>query len=306
MLGCIHLLFLSAGVDAIDSPRKDEPHQSWKADVSRRDSDAYPMTHRPRGWCLIVNNINFVAPDLPDRMGSEIDAKNLSKLFSDLGFNVKLVYDASVEKMKESVLDLAHTDHTNMDCLIVCLLSHGITGKIYGIDGELISLSELLSPFITSGNVRGLVGKPKLFFIQACRAPKRDEKPAKQTKDTARQPDSVGFEVITRGLTEETDQTATALEADSLIQESTMPLQADVLLSYSTLPGELSWRNEIRGSWFIDALVQVLEQYAASEDLVSMVIKVNNIVATKFGKDKHRTQIPAPLITLTKKLYLKA
>jgi len=35
------------------------------------------------------------------------------------------------------------TDHTDFDCLFVCLLSHGVNGKLYSTDGELISVDKI-------------------------------------------------------------------------------------------------------------------------------------------------------------------
>ena len=42
--------------------------------------EAYSITKRPCGVCLIINNVNFQGSDLPDRRGSDIDAGKVIKL----------------------------------------------------------------------------------------------------------------------------------------------------------------------------------------------------------------------------------
>lgn len=47
----------------------------------------YPMYSCPRGYALIINNQEFDDPDMyPYRKGAEVDAENLEKLYTQLGF----------------------------------------------------------------------------------------------------------------------------------------------------------------------------------------------------------------------------
>ena len=51
------------------------------------------------------------------------------------------------------------------------------------------------------------------------------------------------------------------------------------------LTGYYSWRNSVRGSWFIQALCDVLERYAGGQhpsDLLSMMTRVCRRVAYEF------------------------
>ena len=50
------------------------------------------MTKKVRGLCLIINLEKFDHPDHKDRDGSGVDAKNLKKLTSELGFEVSLKF----------------------------------------------------------------------------------------------------------------------------------------------------------------------------------------------------------------------
>ena len=39
--------------------------------------------------------------------------------------------------------DVADLDHSEFDCLMVAVLTHGINGKLYSTDGELIAVEEV-------------------------------------------------------------------------------------------------------------------------------------------------------------------
>lgn len=43
--------------------------------------------------------------------------------------------------------------------------------------------------------------------------------------------------------------------------------------------GFVSWREKSSGSWYVEMLDSVLEQYAHSEDLLSMLLRVNVLFA---------------------------
>ena len=76
-----------------------------------------------------------------------------------------------VRLMVQTALNI---DHTNYDCFVCCILSHGTTGHIYGADGNLVNISDLTGP-LKSVVCPTLAGKPKLFFIQACQG--REKQP---------------------------------------------------------------------------------------------------------------------------------
>lgn len=57
-------------------------------------------------------------------------------------------------------------DHTDNDCLVIAVLSHGEHGIIYAKDG-VYKPESLWTPF-TADKCQTLAGKPKLFFIQVC------------------------------------------------------------------------------------------------------------------------------------------
>ena len=76
-----------------------------------------------------------------------------------------------------------------------------------------------------------------------------------------------------------------------------------MLVAYSTVPGYVSWNNLAKGSWFVQAIADVFSDYAHTEDVVSMLIRVNNKVAREFESFNRKKQMPAPVIMLTKKVF---
>ncbi|MGH0127032.1 UNVERIFIED_CONTAM: hypothetical protein FKN15_030419 [Acipenser sinensis] len=62
-------------------------------------------------------------------------------------------------------------DHSNRDCFICCILSHGLKGAIEGTDGCSVPIREITSYF-TGSSCPSLKEKPKVFFIQACQGQK--------------------------------------------------------------------------------------------------------------------------------------
>ena len=59
---------------------------------------------------------------------------------------------------------MAEEDHSDADCFVCVILSHGEEGVVYGTDGK-VPLEKLLGYF-KGANCPTLAEKPKLFFIQ--------------------------------------------------------------------------------------------------------------------------------------------
>lgn len=256
----------------------------------------YPMGSKPHGWCLIVNNVDFEY--LQRRGGSDLDAEKLKGLFTQLQYKVKVLRNQTAKQLKETLHQFAKLpDHKTADSMVVCLLSHGLEGQIYGVDGVLMSIPDLLALF-NGYMAKDLVCKPKLFFMQACRGSDFDH--GADVTDGAH----IGDEVK---VTRTTEQLLTAAfptdKLEKFVEPETLPAEADMLVAYSTVPGYVSWSNLQKGSWFVQALVDVFGTYAQTEDVVSMLVRVNGKVAREFESSNRKKQIPAPVIMLTKKVF---
>ncbi|KAG8238069.1 hypothetical protein J437_LFUL016422 [Ladona fulva] len=75
-----------------------------------------------------------------------------------------------LEHLRSSMLShtVAAADYKDCDCLAVIIMTHGHNDTLYCIDDRTFTLKEVEEKFLP-GNCPELAGKPKLFFIQACR-----------------------------------------------------------------------------------------------------------------------------------------
>jgi len=63
------------------------------------------------------------------------------------------------------MLSESRKNHSNADCFVCVLLSHGDDGVIAGINGKFVKLQDLIG-VLKGDSCPSLSGKPKLFFIQ--------------------------------------------------------------------------------------------------------------------------------------------
>ncbi|XP_061549485.1 caspase-8 isoform X2 [Phycodurus eques] len=250
----------------------------------------YPMNHIPCGLCVIINNEEFLGRRLNKRGGTREDEKALESLFSRFGFSVIVHSNLTAEEIREKLRIIASRNFSEEDALVVCVLSHGEHGCVYGTDEEKVSLRELTQPF-TSGLARTLAGKPKLFFIQACQGG------GYQTGTLPSPPNP----------REGDEDRRSHFEADAgPIHAETVPSDADFLLGMATVPECKSFRNKYTGSIYIQELCRQLRRSAESsreEDILSTLTRVNREVSK--GVYLNYKQMPEPKYTLTKTLILK-
>ncbi|XP_073491442.1 caspase-7-like isoform X2 [Aquarana catesbeiana] len=234
----------------------------------------YSMNYKKLGTCIIINNKNFKNKNFPVRHGTEKDAEDLCKCFEDMGFEVKVHNDLGCKEMEQLLKSVANSDHSDSACFACIFLSHGEEGQICGTDG-VIPIKTLTTHFL-GDQCKSLLGKPKLFFIQACRGLKKDE-----------------------GVQADSEAANSPLEADTDLGNR-IPVEANFLFFYATAPGYVSWRDTEKGTWFVQALCRVLNQYWNQLNILQILTRVNNQVATKPGEKK---QIPSVESRLTKDLY---
>ncbi|XP_026170395.1 caspase-8 [Mastacembelus armatus] len=250
------------------------------------ETEYYALNHIPRGYCVVINNQTFSDTNMRDRAGTEEDEKALCSLFTKLGFMTDVHKNLTANNMRHELHKLSCGEFSRHDALVVCVLSHGEKGCVFGIDGNMVSLQQLTSPF-TSDNVRTLAGKPKLFFIQACQG-KNFQKPCPQS----------------RSFSEENDKKKShILEHDG---GETIPSDADFLLGMATVSECRSFRNVTTGSIYIQELCRQLKKSAESserDDILTVLTRVNREVSK--GEYLNHKQMPEPKYTLTKKLVLK-
>lgn len=247
------------------------------------DALDYNMCHKYRGICLIIENEKFsphgFTKNLMRRTGSNVDSEALERLFCHLGFDVVLRQNLTSSAIKETMKQIAALDHSNNDCFVCIVLTHGENGHLYAYDGR-YPIDQIFNQFL-GDRCMSLVGKPKLFFVQACQGNRLD-----------------------RGVLVSVD----SLDAAHYFK---IPTYADFMIAYSTLPGFYSFRNTEKGSWFINALVEVLHNYHHQLDLLSMMTIVSHRISYYFSSNAQAPeltgmkQVPCITSMLTRRVFFQ-
>ncbi|XP_037084187.1 caspase-1-like [Pollicipes pollicipes] len=250
-----------------------------------KDSFLYNMEHVRRGRAVIFNHRDFhPEQQMKMRNGTDVDRDALAGVLRDLDFEVTVYNDLRKSELFAVLDKLSTEDHNDADCIVVCFLSHGDSGVLYTYD-EILKSDQLWARF-TADRCPSLAGKPKIFFVQACQGDQLDGGTTLVPRRTATDGDVVSYKI---------------------------PTHADFLLCFSTVPGYYSWRNTTNGSWFVQALAACLRQYGRTTDLLTVMTRVNRMVATDFQSNcpgdpgmHQRKQIPCISSMLTRDVIFSA
>ncbi|XP_005936811.1 caspase-3a [Haplochromis burtoni] len=271
------------GVDDTDAKPGNGKQSAGSSSASvPMDVDAKPQSHSFRyrldfpsiGQCIIINNKNFDrSTGMNQRNGTDVDAGNAMRVFKNLGYHVKLYNDQTVDQIMNVLTAASKEDHSNSASFVCILLSHGDEDLFFGTDGS-VALKHLTSLF-RGDRCKSLAGKPKLFFIQACRGTNLDP----------------------------------GIETDSETDGVKIPVEADFLYAFSTAPGYYSWRNTQTGSWFIQSVCDMISKYGKELEILHIMTRVNHKVAVEFESASNspgfhaKKQIPCIVSMLTKEMY---
>jgi len=306
---------IADSMDLTDSPI--QPHQISVLEAPvfhAEDSMSYKMSSSPRGFCLIIDNEDYDA--LPPRRGSHVDSECLLQLFRQLGFWVCVKKNLTKANFEYEVTNFA-TDsmHGYTDMSVVCILSHGENGTIICTNGEKLEVESVLNKFNNQA-APSLRGKPKFFLIQSCRGLDIDEgietdsPPPLQHRSLSAgenmadlqggQPKSNSPQ-LTANVFPPTSRnkniTSAALQRLNLPRS---PSFEDMIVSYATIPGYVAYRNNVKGSWFIQCICKVFMEYVHLEDLVTLMQRVSQELST-YGTIKGEKQMCETLLRGVKK-----
>ncbi|XP_071829818.1 caspase-6-like [Apostichopus japonicus] len=271
-------------------PVADSNHVTYEDDLP-----TYKMQHRNPGTALIFNNKTFRY--MNDRKGTDRDKRHLKSTLEKLGFRVYEKYNSSSKDIKDTINKMAERDHSNADCFVCVFLTHGDDGVVYGSESKAgdpttdVRLQEDVFEKFRGKNCGSLIGKPKIFIIQACRGTVYEEP------------------VI------EADS-ATSVDAGTPLPEfeegtrPTIPSGADFLICYSTSQGFFAFRNVNNGSWYISELCEQLKKFSADEEFTKILTRVHHKVSQRESQSENpdasgKKQMPCFVSMLTKQLFLK-
>ncbi|XP_049895825.1 caspase-6-like, partial [Epinephelus moara] len=214
---------------------------------------------------------------------------HLSFRLTDLKFEVRAYDDLGKKEVEDRITEAAEADHSDADCFLLVFLSHGDDDHVFAKDGK-ISIQDITSLF-KGDKCRSLVGKPKIFIFQACRGDKHD--------DPVTACDAVDSVLKTNEM---------VVNASGV---HTLPAGADFIMCYSVAEGYYSHRETIKGSWYIQDLCELLQEYGNSLEFTELLTLVNRKVSMRSvekSRDRNaigKKQVPCFASMLTKKLYFR-
>ena len=244
----------------------------------------YPVASNPRGYCIIINNMEFDGSN--PRQESSNDAKELLSLFKcKLGFHVEIYNNLTSEEMLVLLRNARGADHSSLSCFVLAILSHGGEhGKIYGTDDKPVLVRDIASYF-TGDQCQTLKDKPKIFIFGACRGPYDDPGVAVEETDSGRRTCEEERKAVDGGYT--------------------IPVEADMIFIYPTPPGYQSYRWG-SGSWFIQTFVRTMRKHAHKIDMLGILTETNRIVAEEYKSRRggEKKMMPTISYTFRYRLYL--
>jgi hypothetical protein len=238
----------------------------------------YNMNHARRGIALVIN-IRKYEPNpykLDERTWSEPDVKNLTQSLQYLEFDLKLHENLKANEIRDEIKKIAEMDHTDSDCFLCVVMSHGEDDKIIATDSQEISFMEIMEPI---KSCTSLQNKPKLFFFQACRGKNKMESKNHRpdsgvSKSLENTPDDHKDESTSNT---NNNKTKNLKQITSYIEN-----EADLLVYYSTIPDHYAHGTVAEGTFFIKSVCKELnEAYKNLPNnikLLEMSAKINKSV----------------------------
>ncbi|XP_073502590.1 caspase-8-like [Phyllobates terribilis] len=267
-----------------------QPDTSNEPSLQNNLLETYNLEKIPHGRCIILNNHDFSEArsnkiKVNDRSGTQKDAEVIDTVFKSRGYEVIQEKNVTGEKMLKILKNYAKEDHTGRDSFVCFILSHGHKGIVFGTDGKEVLVKDLTDCF-NGQNCPSLVGKPKVFFIQACQGDQSDT-----------------------GVTYVSDSMEPMYVTDA--NGGRLPITADFLTAFACFEDYESLRNPTTGSIYIQTLCAVLQDNQFFKmDLTRILTKVQEKTADevyrikKNGQYLNVKQMPTYQSTLRKTLIL--
>jgi hypothetical protein len=249
----------------------------------------YKMDHEKRGIALVINMQTYEYPNpfnLDERKWSPKDVENLKKTLEYLEFEFKSCQNFTKTQIEQVIQEQASLDHSNSDCFLCVVMSHGNEDKIVTSDNKEISFEEIMAPIKSCPT---LINKPKLFIFQACRGENEMELPQGQSRPDADQ--IMSSEQLTRNDHTDLNENKKTLNK----------AEYDFFVYNATLPKHLACGTETDGNRFIKNVCNVFNEayknLPNNMPLSKMILNINK------GVRDSGIQLPDPINHLMADVY---
>lgn len=281
-----------------------------------KHKSVYTPSFPVRGLALLIINVEFTDSKLRNRDGAQHDIDNLSGLYYKLGYNVKVLRDATRQSIITEFDKIRlNRELANYGSFVMGLSTHGEGNSYLCADGTRLYLREIVDYF-DSVHCPLLAGKPKFLFFDASSGLTRDrgvamdksllppkvplsgEDPYKATQ--------LSLSNLRIGEISRPKVDIQSLQSVNIMKNgnglSQIPEKSDFIIATSTYDSYVSWRRSTHGCWFSRVMVEVFQQYACDHhiaELLKLIRRKLTQVETKHGYK----QVSVTTDSLLKRFY---
>ncbi|KAK7882648.1 hypothetical protein WMY93_028822 [Mugilogobius chulae] len=227
----------------------------WKDKQNKKD--VYPVTliSSKNRVALLITNITF-EDESHNRNGAAKDEEDTEKLLNDLGYEVVKHTNLTAKQMDDALVKFSkHPKLKETDSVFVVIMSHGKRGVVCGVKSNPFSEEERdelpidnIYNHLNAQNCPYLVNKPKIIIIQACRGKESGKVPKFDS-------------VMADG--------AIVKDAIEYIHK-----EKDFSSLLSSTPDTPSYRHKTKGSFLIQFIVEVFNNFAHDTNIDELFRKV--------------------------------
>jgi len=242
------------------------------------DTDLYYRLDSPKlGSAVIINNLNT------EQEPTRRDVDSMAQVLCSIGFQVSIHCDLTSQGMNNLKRTLTNPDlHRNSSCFLLLIISHGTEdnflqdthgAKTWNIESLVTEVCDVVT----------LVGKPKLFFIEACRGREHN-----------------------MGRTLASGLDTKSLSGPPRTQGISLPSKQDVFVGFATVPGFVSFTSSL-GSPYLQALASMMSAHHSSTHLSDIHLLVKRRLAgLQLGREGARQGAEERSSLLSKLLFSRA
>jgi len=230
-------------------------------DISRIDQwihtqIAVSSSPPPNGLAILVGCKNSCKLGHKTLQGVQRDLKSLKDAFSKLLFTTLPLFDPTAEHVRIvinrvcNLLNFGINQPSSWKRVIVTFSGHGDKTHLYTKNDKLVLESDIVDPLINS-KADLMVGRAKLFFIDACRGTSQD------------------YGIDLSSLRYRGEQTLVA-------RGERVPKEGNYLVAYSTLLGMESLESELGGCWMQLVSEMLLDPSMLEKSITDVLVDVNS------------------------------
>lgn len=192
---------------------------------------------------------------------------NLHNLFVQLQFKVEHRKNLKRHEFDREINAFADDPvHRDADMMILVILSHGREGNVFASDGTVVAIESIYERF-NNRNCPALQGKPKFFIIQACRG---DDTDPAHYPDYEHEALGAAQGAVARGKKRRQGYDSYPISNFGEMNKA-RPTWEDMIIAYSTIPGFVSNRDHVSGTWFVQSLVEVFMNHAHDREIIDLL-----------------------------------